>query len=53
MAARGAQPADAKAVDVWRFRAEPCSGCFVDDLLVRLGTERLGAIDLDMVFAEG
>jgi Uma2 family endonuclease len=44
---------DANAVDVWRFGAEPCSERFVDSLPVRLGAERLGAIELAGVFAEG
>jgi Uma2 family endonuclease len=43
---------DANAVDVWRFGAEPHVERFVDSLPVRLGAERLGAIELAGVFAE-
>jgi Uma2 family endonuclease len=44
---------DAAAVDVWRFGDEPRSERFVDSLPVRLGSERLGEIELVGVFAEG
>lgn len=43
---------DAGAIDVWRFGGEPRNERFVDLLSVRLGTERLGEIDLASVFAE-
>lgn len=44
---------DAAAVDVWRFGDEPPAERFVDSLPVRLGSERLGEIELGGVFAEG
>lgn len=44
---------DAHAVDVWRFGDEPPNERFVDALPVRLATERLGAIHLSGMFAEG
>jgi Uma2 family endonuclease len=42
---------DARAVDVWRFEGEPCTERIVDTLTVRVGTERVGEIDLVPVFA--
>jgi len=44
---------EAAAVDVWRFGDEPRSERFVDSVPVRLGTTRLGTIDLAGVFAQG
>lgn len=42
---------DDEAVDVWRFGYEPRNERFVDLLPVRLGTERIGQIDLARIFA--
>jgi len=44
---------EANAVDVWRFGCDPPTERYVDSLPVRLGAERLGAIDLAGVFAGG
>jgi Uma2 family endonuclease len=43
---------DDAAVGVWRFGDEPRSERFVDSLPVRLGSERLGEIELAGVFAK-
>ena len=42
---------DENAVDVWRFGKEPEHEHFTETLPVRLGTEEVGVIDLDSVFA--
>lgn len=42
---------EGEAVDVWRFGREPRNERFVDLLPVRLGTERVGEIDLARIFA--
>ena len=38
-------------VDVWRFGNDPGHERFAGELPVRIGTERVGAIDLDEVFS--
>ena len=40
-----------EAVEVWRFGGEPRSERFVDEVPARLGSERLGEIDLAALFA--
>ena len=42
---------DEHVVDVWRFGEEPAHERFTETLPVRLGTERVGEIDLQAVFA--
>ena len=42
---------DEDVVDVWRFADEPGHERFSGELPVRLGTERLGLIDLEKVFS--
>ena len=44
---------DENAVDVWRFGDETVRERFTDALPVRHGTERVGEIDLQAVFAPG
>ena len=39
------------AVDVWRFGRDPGHERFTSELPVRLGAERVGTIDLDVVFS--
>ena len=43
---------DLRAVEVWRFTADPRHERFVDFLPVRLGDETVGEIDLSTVLAE-
>ena len=43
--------ADENTVDAWRFGEDPAHERFEATLPVRLGTERVGAIDLEAVFA--
>ena len=43
--------ADENAIDVWRFGKEPLHERFTEALPVRLGTEEVGVIDLNSVFA--
>ncbi len=42
---------DENAIDVWRFGKEPLHERFTEALPVRLGTEEVGVIDLESVFA--
>ena len=42
---------DENAVDVWRFGEEPEEERFTTTLPVRLGTDRVGAIDLEIIFS--
>lgn len=42
---------DRDVVDVWRFGAAPGHERFAGEMPVRLGTGRLGVIDLDEVFS--
>ena len=42
---------DENTVDVWRFREDPAHERFTEILPVRLGTEEVGEIDLEAVFA--
>lgn len=42
---------DEAAIDVWRFDDEPAHERFTETLPVKLGTERVGEIDLQAVFA--
>ena len=42
---------DRNAVDVWRFGEEPEEERFTTTLPVRLGAERIGAIDLEVIFS--
>ena len=44
---------DENAVDVWRFGDETVRERFTESLPVRHGTERVGEIDLQAVFARG
>ena len=42
---------DESAVDVWRFGEDPAHERFTEALPIRLGTEEVGTIDLEPVFA--
>ncbi|MYD34475.1 MAG: Uma2 family endonuclease [Acidimicrobiales bacterium] len=42
---------DKNTVDVWRFGEDPAHERFTNTLPVRLGTEEVGSIDLEAVFA--
>ncbi len=42
---------DENAVDVWRFGEDPAHERFAETLPVKLGTEEVGSIDLETVFA--
>ena len=43
--------ADENTIDVWRFGEEPRRERFTGTLPIRLGTEQVGSIDLEAVFA--